>query len=225
MQKHVITGILGLVVGGVIGFWGANSLNRTGSEIAAPSGNSLTVGSGSQSVQANGAGMSQDVADTLAAAEREPGNFVVQMKTGDLYAQIGRFEQAIEFYKRGLALRPNDKQALLVVANAYFDAGQYEVAGDHYAKVLEIEPGNIAARTDLGTTYVLRASPDYDRAVKEFEAALSTDPKHEPSLYNLGIAMSRKGDQAAAESVLARLESVNPSSDLIPKLKQNIARK
>lgn len=225
MQKHVITGILGLVVGAVAGFWGANSLNRTGSDIGSPAGNGLTVDGGTQPVQANGPGVSQDVAETLAAAEREPGNFVVQMKTGDLYAQIGRFEQAIEFYKRGLALRPNDKQALLVAANAYFDAGRYEVAGDHYAKVLEIEPGNITARTDLGTTYVFRASPDYERAVREFEAALSIDPKNEPTLYNLGIAMARKGDEAAAESIVARLESINPSSDLIPKLKQNIERK
>lgn len=221
MQKSLIPGLVGLLIGAVIGFWGANALNRN-TTAANPAANFTLSNANGQggSLSNSGGALSPEVAETLAASEREPENFVVQMKTGDLYAQIGRFEEAIGFYKRGLALKPDDKQVHLVIANAYFDAGQFENAGDHYSKVLELEPTNISARTDLATTYVQRANPDYDRAVKEFEASLAVDPKHEPTIYNLGIALQKKGDAEGAKKMLERLESVNPSSELVTKLRQ-----
>lgn len=222
MQKNLVTGLVGLLIGTIIGFWGANSLNRN-IATANSAANSGILGTtlGQNGLAANGTGtLSPEVAETLAAAERDPGNFVVQMKTGDLYAQIGRFEQAIEFYKRGLALKPDDKQAHMVIANAYFDAGQFENAGDHYAKVLEIEPTNISARTDLATTFVQRGTPDYDRAIQEFNATLTIDPKHGPSLYNLGIAYQKKGDADSATKTLERLEAADPTGELATKLRK-----
>lgn len=223
MQKNLLTGLIGLIIGSMIGFWGANALNRspaTNNDLGANAALlGLNPGQSANGSNSNG-GISPEVAETLAAAEREPQNFVVQMKTGDLYAQIGRFEPAIEYYKKGLAIKPDDKQAHLVIANAYFDAGQFENAGDHYAKVLELEPTNISARTDLATTYVQRAQPDFEKAIKEFEASLAVDPKHEPTLYNLGIAYQKKGDGENARKTLDKLVAANPSSELIEKLKQ-----
>jgi tetratricopeptide (TPR) repeat protein len=75
---------------------------------------------------------------------------------------------------------------------------------------------------NLGTTFVERPSPDYERAIKEFKTALEIDPKHEPTLYYLGIAYLRKGEKENADSMLAELEKANPTSSLIGRLKQNI---
>lgn len=227
MQKHIIFGLGGLIIGLAIGFFGANTLNRDAATQAAASPGAINapIGGSTADPQASAGGMQPDVAETLAKAEAEPQNFVAQMKTGDMYARIGRFDKAAEFYKRGLVLKPTDFQANIVVANALFDSGNFDEAEGYYAKALEINPKDLNARTDLGTTFVERTSPDYVKAISEFDKALEIDPKHEPSLYYLGIAYLRKGDAENAKKALARLEAANPSSELIGRLRQNMESK
>lgn len=223
MQKHILFGIIGLIAGLAIGFIGANSINRdapalaavsTAADILPPANSSAISQSGTQA----------DVQQTLDRAAAEPKNFAVQMKTGDMYAQIGRFDKAIEFYKQGIALKPDDFQANVVIANAYFDSGKFEDAEGYYTKALDLNPKDVNARTDLGATFVERANPDYERSLKEFRTALEMDPKNEPALYYLGIAYLRKGDVENAKKALSDLEQTNPASPLIAKLTKNIEK-
>jgi cytochrome c-type biogenesis protein CcmH/NrfG len=225
MQKHFITGFLGLIIGLAVGFVGANKINRGSSAQSAD----LVVASPAVTAPAVGTeapvAAQAEVAAMIERAQNEPNNFAVQMDMGQMYAKIGKFDKAAEFYRKGLAINPNNFQANVVLANALFDARQFEEAEKAYSRALEINPKDVNARTDLGTTFVERANPDFERAIKEFDAALALDPKHEPSLYYLGIAYFRKGDRANAEKALARLEAANPSSDLISRLKQNLEAK
>lgn len=223
MPKHILFGLVGLILGMAIGFFGANSLNRETAvpqstvavpQTGSPAGNSTSVPQG---------GMQADVAETIAKADAEPQNFAVQMRTGDMYAQIGKFDKAIEYYIRGIMLKPSDFQANIVVANAYFDSRQFEDAAKYYEKALTVKPDDVNARTDFGTTFVERQNPDFERAIKEFRAALEIQPKHEPTLYYLGIAYFRKGDRQNASAMLAELEKANPASELIARLKQNMS--
>ncbi len=82
------------------------------------------------------------------------------------------------------------------------------------------KPADTNVRTDLGITFVERANPDLDRAVKEFETSLKSSPKHEPTLYNLGAAYFKKGSKEEANRILAQLETVNPNSPLVGRLRQ-----
>lgn len=225
MQKQFLFGgLIGLLVGLTVGFFATNAINRDAATRAA--GDPVQLDS---SAPANGSAMQgammQDVTETLAKAEQEPQDFVAQMKAGDMYAQIGRFDKATEFYKRGLVLKPSDFAANLVVANALFDTGKFEEASEYYTKALDIKPDDLNSRTDLGATFVERAEPDYARAIAEFEKALAVEPKHEPSLYYLGVANSRKGDKQAAQKALERLKEANPSSELVGRLQQHIESK
>lgn len=225
MQKSLVFGLIGLIAGLAIGFFGANALNRENS-LSNGNGASRTIPSSSNSFSANAVssnGQSLPAVDVLIEqAKSEPQNFGIQMRTGDMYAQIGRFDQAVEYYKKGLVLKPNDFNANVVLANALFDSRRFEEAEGYYAKAVAINGKDVNARTDLGTTFVERATPDLERAIKEFQAALEIEPNHEPSLYYLGIAYHRKGDAENAAKSLARLEKVNPTSDLIGRLKQNL---
>ncbi len=219
MQKNLVFGIGGLLIGLAAGFFAANTINRgTTPETPAVSANTDSPLPASQASQA---AMLPDVAETLQKAESEPQNFAVQMKTGDMYAQIGRFDKAAEFYKRGVVINPNNFQANVVLANALFDSQKFEDAEGYYSRALQIEPSDVNARTDLGTTFVERPNPDYERAIKEFKTALETEPKHEPTLYYLGIAYFRKGEKEKANLALNELEKANPTSELIARLKQN----
>lgn len=218
MRKSLPIGIIGLVIGLVIGFFGANAINRGTTE---PPQDELARSADTLPAQPNSE-MLADVSELLKKAEGEPENFAVQMRAGDMYSRIGRFEKAIEFYRRGIALRPGDLTANIVLANAYFDFGQFELAADHYSKALEIDPKNIDARTDLGTTFVERETPNYDRAIDEFSKALAVAPDHAPSLYYLGVANLREGNLAEAQKTLSRLQQTNPNSELVERLRKNL---
>lgn len=223
MQKNLLIACVGLIAGLAIGFFGANALNRQDAT-SQPTVTQVNADTLSQlpSQQNPAGGMLPDVAEMIQKAENEPQNFAAQMRTGDMYAQIGRFDRAIEFYKRGVLLKPNDFNANVVLANTLFDSRQFEEAADYYGKALQINGKDVNARTDLGATFVERQNPDYDRAIKEFKAALEIEPKHEPSIYYLGVAYFRKGDVENANKTLSQLEQVNPKSELIARLRQNI---
>jgi tetratricopeptide (TPR) repeat protein len=225
MQKHVVTGIIGLLIGLTVGFVGANRINRSTAPVATASVAAPAAATSSAPASGAQAGMQPDIAAMIERAQNEPANFAVQMEMGQMYAKIGRFDKAAEFYRRGLAINPGNFQANVVLANALFDARQFEEAEKAYSKALEINPKDLNARSDLGTTFVERANPDYDRAITEFETALAVDPKHEPSLYYLSIAYSRKGDATNAQKALQRLEAASPSSELVGRLRQNLAAK
>ena len=216
MRNGLLFGIGGLLIGAIIGFYAANSINR--SSVIAGGGTDPALAGHSNSNQA----ALGDVTETLDRAENEPENFAAQMMAGDMFARIGNFDRAIEYYTRGLALQPDDPAGNLVLANAYFDSGKFELAGEHYAKVLAADPNNIAARSDLATTFVQRPQPDHDRAIAEFNTVLESEPGHEPTLYNLAIAYHRKGDVNAARETAARLTQAHPQSPLIDKLRQNM---
>jgi tetratricopeptide (TPR) repeat protein len=218
MQRSFLFGVIGLVLGLVIGFFGANSLNRdmTSSAVSASTDASI-------SPERSGASQAPDVTELLSRAEREPQNFALQMRTGDMYAKIGRFDQAIAFYSKGVVLKPTDFFAQVALANAYFDSAQFEKAADHYQKAVEINPRDADARADLAATFVERADPDHQRAIKELDAALDLDSGHAPALYYLAIAYQRTGSPAEAQKTLSRLEQANPGSALIDRLRKNLA--
>ncbi len=222
MKQSVLFGLLGLVAGLLIGFFGANSLNRQAGTVST----AMEPATAQPAPQppANES-MLPDVAETIQTAEAEPENFPAQMKTGDMYAQIGRFDKAVEFYKRGILLKPDDFNGNVVLANALFDSQKFEEAGEYYAKAVQLNPKDVNARTDLGATFVERSQPDHDRAIREFNAALDIESRSEPTIYYLGIAHLRKGDRSKAEEIFARLNAVNPNSPLAGKLRQNIDAK
>ncbi len=218
-SREILIGAACLAIGSAGGFFTANSLNR---QDALATSASPTAPSANQSITVPASGTQSDVTATLTTADSEPQNFAAQMQAGDMYAQIGRFEKAVEYYKRGVVINPSNFQANVVLGNALFDSQQFEEAEAYYSKALQINPNDANARTDLGTTFVERPKPDYQRAIEEFQRARQADPGHLPSLYYLGIATLRKGDREGARKVLADLERADPTSDLVGRLRQNI---
>jgi tetratricopeptide (TPR) repeat protein len=155
----------------------------------------------------------------------EPNNFAAQMSAGDMYAQIGRYDQAFEFYQKGVALNPESFEANVQLANAYFDNRQFENAEKYYARARKSirktsTPAPIWERlSSSGKRRITRApSPNSKKRSKSI-------PKHEPTLYNLGVAYSRMSDEENAEKTFAELEQANPTSPLVGRLRQILTTK
>ncbi len=226
MQKNnLLFSIGGLIIGLIVGFLAANSLNRNSSPaVLQNQSNALLVNPQVQNAlvkdQPTRGGMLPDITETLDKAKNEPNNFDAQTKAGDVYLQIKGFDKAVEFYEKAHQIKPEDYETIVNIGNTYFDSRKFEQAEKWYEQALTKKANDINVRTDLGITFVERSNPDFDRAVKEFQTSLQTNPTHEPTLYNLGVAFFKKGNLADSNKVLSQLEAINPNGQLVARLRQ-----
>ena len=226
MQKNTIIGVfVGLIIGLIIGFAVANSINRSAINQQTSAQIAPTAQIPNQSTadikerQPQGAMMPQ-ISEILEKADKEPNNFEAQTKAAELHAQIQKFDKAAEYYEKASKIKPDDYDTIVKTANAYFDAKNYETAEKWYLQALQKNADDINVRTDLGITFIERQNPDYDRAIKEFQVSLEKNPKHEPTLYNLGIVYFKKGNSEEFQKILQKLTEINPNSELAARLKQ-----
>ena len=200
-----MSAILGLIVGLVVGFVFANSVNRTSVEPAVTASGSQPAANpalpadhpplgASQGAPGTDAGVPQ-VTEAIDKAKQQPNNYEAQMTAADLYYQIQRFEEAAKHYEAATKLKPAETEPMIKAGNAHFDAENYEEAEKWYVRALAKEPKNINVRTDLGLTFFLRTPRDLDRAIKEYKASLAITPDHEITLQNLALAYKESGDE------------------------------
>lgn len=227
MVNYLLVGAGCLVVGFFAGFYISNNINRNAELQAAtvqtqPNSPFFNQQTQVASVKEPNAAMMPDVAETLNQAKSQPDNFEAQMKAGEMYQKIQNFEKAASYYDAAAVLKPTEYEKIVRLGNAFFDVRKYESAASFYTQALEKKTDDINVRTDFATTFIERAAPDFDRAISELDAALKLDPKHEVALYYTALAYHRKGDAENAKKYLTRLEQVNPTSQLVGKLKQVI---
>lgn len=224
-------GVLGLVVGLVIGFVGANSLNRSAAVKPVASTTAPAISGDTQNLPADHppigstsgsstgdkppAGPQPQVTAAIEKAKQQPQNYEAQMTAADLYYQIQRFEDAAKIYEIAVKLKPNEMEPLIKAGNAYFDAEKYELAEKYYLQALQKDPKDINVRTDLGLTFFLRTPRDIDRAIKEYKASLAVDPNHEITLQNLALAYTENGDKDSLLKTLDALRKVNPNNKVV----------
>lgn len=227
-KDNIACVVIGLVVGLVVGFLFANSVNKSALEgpsaltsaNVAPLGNPALPPDHPPLTQTGDQSQNAPLREVTAAIEKaqaEPQNFDAQLAGGDLYYQIGRFDDAAKFYELASKLKPSNSETMIKAGNAYFDAEQYEKAEKWYLLVLKKDPNNINVRTDLGLTFALRSPPDIEKAVKQYKISISIDPNNEIALQNLALAYDEKGDKENFLLIIEKLKKVNPNNPAIPK--------
>jgi tetratricopeptide (TPR) repeat protein len=226
-KENILFVIIGLLGGFMVGFFFANSVNQSALVATPVTTGMQTAGgmpSGHPEIPGASGGAVPEIQAAIDRAKQNPKDFEAQMKAAELYYQIQRFEQAIEFLKKANELQPDNYEVIVNIGNAYFDAGRYEESEKSYTKALAKKPDDLNVRTDLGLTFIFRDTPNYDRAIQEFKRVLDADPNHLQALQNLTVAYTRKSDREAATVTLARLEQTDTTNAAIPKLREEIAK-
>lgn len=104
---------------------------------------------------------------------------------------------------------PNDAGLLIEIGNVYRSAHQFKDASEYYGKALQLDPRNVAIRTELASC--LYYIGDTDGALAQLHQAVETDPKDSNSLFNLGMIQWReKKDAAGALAAWNQLLKSNP---------------
>ena len=107
---------------------------------------------------------------------------------GQRLRNLGKDEEAIEFYRKAIEHDGNFGRAYAGLAVMYYNRGEFHLAEENFLKAME----RIDQMTDRekyrtrGGYYLFKS--DYQRAIEEFEALLKQFPRDDAGLSNLPLA-------------------------------------
>ena len=125
------------------------------------------------------------------------------------------------WYLEQKAVKSQDEKDWLNTSYRYFDAYKatkdsfeagffVEKAIASYSKVVELNPKNLNARTDLGVLYA-EASPEPMKGIMMLREVVAEDPKHENANLNLGFLSMKSGQFEKAVERFKKVLEINPA--------------
>lgn len=179
-RENLLFGIIGLLLGFIVGFMFASNLSQR-QPTATVAGQNLPANH--PQVQSGSTPNPQQVfADVQAAikqAREEPNNFDAQMKAAQLYYQIQRYDQAIDFLLKANQLKPDSYEAIVALGQVNIDAQHYDQAEKWLKAALLKKPEDVSVLASL--TFALLEKGDKVAA----ERAIATLEKVDPQNQNL----------------------------------------
>ncbi len=104
---------------------------------------------------------------------------------------------------------PNNSDLLIEVGNIYKSTHQFKDAAVYYGKALQVDPKNVAIRTEMASC--MYYDGDVDGAINQLQQSLHYNPKDANSLFNLGmIKWQGKQDNKGAVEAWQQLLKSNP---------------
>jgi tetratricopeptide (TPR) repeat protein len=119
-----------------------------------------------------------------------------------------RLEQAVGYFKKTLALKPDYDLAVFNLAQAYRRLGNDEAALAGFEHYLTLDPSDPYVHYQMGEIWLDRG--DLPKAEQLFRQALQTDPQVAAAKNALGVIALRRGDRAGAERLIREALSVKP---------------
>ena len=148
-RDNLLFAIIGILFGFIVGFMFASQLSQRQAAPPAAVGNQAlpsdhpAVGGGG--APANPGGMQAEVSAALDKARKEPTNFEAQLKAAELYYQIQRYDDAINYLLKANQLKPDSYETIANLGMVNMDGGHFDVALKWYRAALLKKPDDVTA--------------------------------------------------------------------------------
>jgi len=139
-------------------------------------------------------------------AAQSPADFDSLSHAAASARDAGQKSEAVDLYRRALALRPDWAEGWWYVGTILYDADQFREALPAFQKVLQLAPNAPGVTSFLGLCEF--ETGDYGSAQKHLEASrASADSQQDPQLarvvsYHLALLVNRGGDSKRAIEIL-----------------------
>jgi Flp pilus assembly protein TadD len=147
------------------------------------------------------------IAASDAARAIDPGLPEVDVTLGNTLRLTGKYAEAMDTFRRALAARPGDVQALLGLGQAADAAGDSAAAGAAFQRAVELQPSFGVFNQIASHSYALAR---YGDAVDMYRRALRTAPDSSWALSNLGGAETMRCNYPAALDAFGKALELNP---------------
>lgn len=181
-RDNLLFAIIGLLLGFIVGFMFASSMSqKTVSPQAAASSQGLPADHPPVGAQngPNPQAMQAQVQASLEKARNDPKNFDAQVQAAQLYYQIQRYDQAIEYLLKANQLKPTDYQTVVALGLVNLDAGHYDQAEKWYRAAAKMKPDDVQVLAGLAAVTLEQGN------AKAAEDAIAQLEKADPNAEDL----------------------------------------
>jgi len=134
---------------------------------------------GAQGAAPNPQAMQAQVQASIEKARNEPQNFEAQIAAADLYYQIQRYDQALEYLLKANQLKPTDYRTVVLLGMVNLDATHYDQAEKWYRAALKMKQDDVMVLAGLAATTLQKGD------AKAAEVAIAQLEKVDPNSEDL----------------------------------------
>ena len=183
-RENILFAIIGLLLGFIVGFMFASSMaQKNAMQPAAagalPADHPPVAGQQGQQNAPNPQAMQAQVQATIEKARSEPQNFDAQLQAADLYYQIQRYDQALEYLLKANTLKPTDYKTVVLLGMVNLDAQHYDQAEKWYRAALKMKSDDVMVLAGLAATTLQKGD------AKAAEDAIAQLEKVDPTSEDL----------------------------------------
>ncbi|MDB2424097.1 tetratricopeptide repeat protein, partial [Paracoccaceae bacterium] len=109
---------------------------------------------------------------------------------------LGRYDGAIDSFKRAIKLKPDDASSYFNIGNVQKETGALDAAIANYDSALKIKPDHVAALRNKGN--VLQDKGDARAAIINYKSAIEIEPQNAATHNQMGVALQDLGDLEGA---------------------------
>jgi tetratricopeptide (TPR) repeat protein len=151
--------------------------------------------------------------------EKGPERLQLAEQIAAQYTAIAKYDSAGYYYEQVAAVRPGER-IYQKAADQYFEAFSFAATEERskdlgakaramYDKVLQNNPANLDAKTNVAMTYIATGDKPM-QGVQLLREVINTDPNNEKALFNLGILSIQSGQYDKGVERFRHLVEVNP---------------
>jgi len=180
-RENLLFAIIGILFGFIVGFMFASTMSQRSAPGSASTTDSRNLPANHPQVQSgdpkNPQQVFAEVQEAITKARNEPKNFEAQMKAAELYYQIQRYDQAIEYLLKANQLKPDSYEAIVALGQVNIDTQHYDQAEKWLKAALLKKPEDVRVLNSL--TFALLQKGDVAAATRAIETLEKVDPTNE----------------------------------------------
>ncbi|HEV7747759.1 MAG TPA: tetratricopeptide repeat protein [Pyrinomonadaceae bacterium] len=183
-RDNLLFAIIGVLFGFIVGFLFASTMNQRYGPGAPQAASSSQMPADHPPLGANpsapaSGNMQAQVSAKIEKARSEPKNFDAQVEAGELFYQVQRFDQAIEFLLKANQIKPDDYRTIVFLGVANLDAGHYDVAEKWYKAALLQKSDDVVTLSGMAAAQLAKGD------AKAAEQAIANLEKVDPTSEDL----------------------------------------
>jgi tetratricopeptide (TPR) repeat protein len=190
-RENLLFAIIGILLGFIVGFMFASSMSQKAAQSQTASQNLPADHPPVAGAQApmDPAAMREQVTAQIEKARNEPQNFEAQIKAAELYYQIQRYDQAIEFLLKANQLKPTDYETVVVLGLVNLDASHYDQAEKWYRAALKMKQDDVRVLAGVAAATLgkgdAKAAEDAIAQLEKFDPGSQDLPQFKQRLASL----------------------------------------
>ena len=151
-RENILFAIIGILLGFIVGFMMASSMSQRNAMQQATASQTMPADHpplGAQQGTPDPQAVREQVTASLEKARNEPKNFDAQIRAAELYYQIQRYDQAIEYLLKANQLQPTDYRTVTLLGMVNLDAGKYDTAEKWYRTAMKMKSDDVMVLSGL----------------------------------------------------------------------------